>query len=229
MTWVRWPSSSGWSTWAVGSSPLTVWVGSPSPEEEAPGRSTVVLSPSRPWPPELAGPDTGLDWLPAEEGWPGGVPNGEADGGGKAEPGDGAAGGPDAGGAAGVPLDAGGAEYGDEYGDEAVSVPDPDCPTDGHPEAGALDDEAPYGDDGPDAGALDGCPYGEVPDVGALDGWPNDEAALPDGEPVEDSDDDEEPAAAGPNGEVRSPVPDVGTPEVAVDAVGASCAAGCVP
>lgn len=78
MTWVRWASSSGWSTWAVGSSPLTVRVGSPS---EVPGRSTVVLSPSRPGPPELAGPDADAGWPPAGvEGWPGGVPNGELGG-----------------------------------------------------------------------------------------------------------------------------------------------------
>lgn len=137
---------------------------------------------------------------------------------------------------------AGGAEYGDdEYGDAA----DSDCPIDGHPDVGPAEGGFPYGDDGPEVGALDGGAYGEPgpdvgaaeygddgpdvgalgggaygddgPEVGALDGGAYGDAALPDRVLVASS---EEPVLVGtePNGEVRSPAPEVG-----VAAVGASC------
>lgn len=139
MTWVRWPSSSGWSTWAVGSSPLTAWVGSLSAFDEVPGRSTVVLSPSRPGPPEFAGPVTGAGWPPAA-GCPGGGP--------KAEPG-------------GVPNGEPACEP--PYGDGGSDGAPPYGELDGVPPAGAPDGVSPYGEaDGvPPAGAFGVPPAGE--------------------------------------------------------------------
>ena len=72
---------------------------------------------------------------------------------------------------------------------------------------GALDGGVPYGEAGPDVGA-----YGDVPDSVSV---ASDEDDGPDGAaPL---------VGTGPNGDVRSPVPDAGTPDVGVDAVGASC------
>jgi hypothetical protein len=81
ITWVRWPSS---STGAVGSSPVTTWVGSPAADwsEPAllPGRNTVVLSPSSPGPSACDGAAGPYGGVAGSAPAPGGVPNGDAAG-----------------------------------------------------------------------------------------------------------------------------------------------------